>query len=176
MSASGPSSNRGAISLTIGYIAGAHGIRGEVKVRLHHPDSEALFTAEHLLARLRTGEERILRPESARPQGKFLLVGFEDITNRNQAEELKGATLTASSEHLPPLDEDEIYLESIRGFRVVTEDGRDLGVLKDFLVTNIDILVVHQDAQEHLIPLLEETIRNTSDDTVTVRVPEGLLD
>ena len=176
MSASDASRDPGAIPLTIGYVAGAHGIRGEVKVRLHHPDSEALFTADKLTARMRTGETRMLRPECARPQGKFLLVGFEKVVTRTHAEELKGATLIALSDTLPPLEEDEFYLESIRGFQVVTEDGRKVGTLQDFLTTNIDIMIVRDNEQEHLIPILDDTIRSTSDHTVTVRVVEGLLD
>jgi 16S rRNA processing protein RimM len=176
VSASGPLENRSAIPLTIGFIAGAHGVRGEVKVRLHHPDSEALFTAEHILAHLRSGEERELRPERVRPQGKFLIVGFEGVTDRSRAEALKGSTLIVSSDALPSLDNDEFYLESIRGFQVLAEDQRSLGVIADFLVTNMNILVVQSDTEEHLIPILEDTIRSTSDGIVTVRVAEGLLD
>ena len=172
---SNESSSEGFIEL--GYISAAHGLRGEVKVILFNPDSTFFRDAEDVYVRRKDNTESRHGIESVRGVKKGYIVGLTDIWDRNQAEALKGSTLLADVS-TPSEDDDEFYLEQIRGFQVHDEVHGALGTIQSFMLTSMDIMVVKGGALgEVLLPVFDDTIREVewTKKTVHVQTPEGLI-
>ena len=111
----------------IGYIAGAHGVKGEVKVKT---DSD--FATERLcqtgirwIRRWNRRAPREIELLAGRPgpgQGNYL-VRLGGIESREHAERLRGAVLYIRRELTPSLEEDEILLWQLDGLRVSLIDS-----------------------------------------------------
>lgn len=115
--------------LAVGYVAGAHGIRGALKVRLHDPASEALL-AGVVIALVRDGVsvgERAIEHVAGGRSGE-LLVQLVGVGDRDAAEELRGCEVQVDRAQLPALADDEYYLADLVGALVERIDtGEALG-------------------------------------------------
>lgn len=106
-------------------------------------------------------------------------IGFAGVTDRNAAAALTGRHLLVRASDLPPLDDGEFYHHEIRGFAVVTTDGRALGTIADVFSTGTnDVFVVRGDTREYLIPVIADVVRTIDRDArcVTIHPMPGLLD
>lgn len=117
--------------LAVGRVARAHGIKGEVAVR---PLSEvgARFEPGSIL-RLGPGGHRRLTVGAARPHQGRLLVKFDEVGDRTEAEALRGALLLVPASESPGLPEDRFWVHDIVGMEVVTEADRSLGLVAEVL-------------------------------------------
>jgi 16S rRNA processing protein RimM len=99
--------------VTLAVVAGAHGIGGEVKLKLFTDDLSAYgaFNGGTLtLAGLRGTVAR-----------------FAEVGDRTAAEALRGTALTVPRDALPPLAEGEYYHADLIGLAVETPDGTAVG-------------------------------------------------
>src|ERR671911_3235092 len=169
--ASGPTStswsNRplAAADLELGRVARPHGIRGEVVVMLHTDRPERTAPG----AVLRTGD-RTLIVASARPHQGRWLVRFEGITDRNGAEELRGATLVGE-----PLDdpgEGRIWVHELVGEEVRDVRGNTLGRVTGVEANPAHDLLVLDDGT--LVPYV--FVVDQQPGVLVVDLPDGLLD
>ena len=109
--------------IVLAAIAGAHGIRGEVRLKLFTDDAKSL--ARH--ARFDAGG-RALALQAIRPDKPGMAVArLEGITDRNMAEALRGLQLAVPRDALPPLAEGEYYVADYIGMTVVDETGAPVG-------------------------------------------------
>lgn len=111
----------------VGAIGGAHGVRGEVRVRSFTLHPEDLFAYGPLLSE--TGEV-MLTAETARPAKNHFIVQAEEQKTREEWEAMKGTKLYVSRDALPEPEEDEFYYDDLLGLSVVHTDGRALGKVK----------------------------------------------
>lgn len=101
-------------------IAGAHGVTGEVRLKL--------FTADLAgLKRHKSFNEGALTLTSVRPHKDGAIVRFAEITDRNAAEAARGSQLSVPRSALPKLPDDEYYHVDLIGLPCVSTDGSDLG-------------------------------------------------
>ena len=130
-------------------VAGAHGIGGEVRLKLFAEGLESLKRHKILLA-----GERALTLKSVRPGGAGAIARFAEIADRAAAEALRGQLLAVPREALPPLDEGEYYHADLIGLTVVDAHGASLGTV--VAVENFgagDLLEVERpDGKRALIP------------------------
>jgi 16S rRNA processing protein RimM len=156
--------------LELGYVSRAHGLQGEVAVRAFDPASETLDYVKRVLVRPRTGAERVLRIESVRPTPKEMLVVFEGVRGRGQAEALVGATVLAFREDLEAPEEGEYFQGDLVGLTAVDEAGNVLGVVEELWSTSeVPNLVIRAPGKEELVvPFAEDFVS-------TVDVPGGRL-
>ena len=106
--------------VTLAVIIGAHGIQGEVRVKLFCDT----------LANLKVHKSfngGTLTPTSLRPNKDGALARFVEVTDRNAAEKLRGTELTVPREALPPLAEGEYYHVDLLGLPCVSTEGAELG-------------------------------------------------
>lgn len=163
--------------LRIGVISSTHGIRGEVKV---FPTTDYPEQFEELASVfLDTGKELLeLELQKVRYFKNMVIVKFRDYDNINDIEPYKGKDLLITREQAVPLEEGEFFIADILGSRVVTEEGRELGVLDDVLETGAnDVFVVKKpDGKELLLPYIEECILavDVDEKLITVHMMEGL--
>ena len=119
---SAPDSGEGRIDLAA--VAGAHGVRGEVRLKLFAESVESL--ERHKI--LQAGERR-LTLVSVRGTGGGAVARFAEIEDRGAAEALRGQVLTVGREELPPLDEGEYYHADLIGLACESADGTALGTV-----------------------------------------------
>lgn len=105
--------------VTLAGVIGAHGIAGEVRLKVFAEDlsSHKSFNGGTLtLKSLRTGSNGAI-------------ARFAEIADRNAAEALRGTQLTVPRSALPPLDEGEYYHVDLLGLPAVSDAGEALGTV-----------------------------------------------
>jgi len=110
--------------VVVGAIAGAFGVRGEVRVRSFTQDLEGVVAYGPL--RDAAGKV-VLTPKRWRPLKDGLAVTAVEVATREQAEALRNTTLHVPRAALPDPDEDEFYHVDLIGCRVEAPDGEVLG-------------------------------------------------
>jgi 16S rRNA processing protein RimM len=154
----------------IGAVARAHGIRGEVRIVLHNPESDALERAERVFVGAR--EVAVV---SARPVNGACLVLLEGVSDRDQADALRGQPVAVARDDLA-LDDDEVLLVDLVGCRVELADGSDWGVVAAVETGPQDRLVIHQGEVERQLPVADAFVVEIDVEgrRVVVDPPEGL--
>ena len=115
-----PSKGRGS-DVTLAAIVGAHGVTGEVRLKL--------FTDDLAPYKVLGAAGRTLTLKSIRPGSNGAVARFAEIADRNDAEALRGTPLTVPRSSLPPLGEGEYYHADLIGLPCVSTDGEALGTL-----------------------------------------------
>ena len=115
------SSDRGERRIALAAVAGAHGVKGEVRLKLFSDSVESL--SHHKKLHVGGSERRLL---SVR-EGKMPVARFEGIDDRSAAEALRGSLIEIERSALPPLEEGEYYHADLIGLPAVDRDGKAIG-------------------------------------------------
>ncbi|MBF7095829.1 ribosome maturation factor RimM [Alkalibacter mobilis] len=164
-------------TLVVGKIAAAHGIKGEVKVMPLTDDPERFEELNEVRVKTRSGE-KTLHIQGVRYHKNAILITFEEIKDRTQAESLKDFLLEIDREQAVELPEDRYFIVDLIGSDVYENETR-IGVLKDVLQFGAaDIYVVKTESKELMIPATRENIVDIDieNNRVDVSIPEGLWD
>jgi 16S rRNA processing protein RimM len=162
--------------VAIGKAAKAHGVLGALKVHPYGETFEAVKKGEHLFW-CEGSVRHPLRLAALRAQNRVWIVEFEEVTSREQAEELRGKEIFIERDRLPGLAEGEYYQFQLIGLLVETTQGRELGILKAVLETGgNDVYVVEGSGAEVLVPAIEEVVVEVdlAKGKIIVDLPEGL--
>ena len=108
--------------VTLAAIAGAHGVRGEVRLKLFGEGAETLRAFS-----LFDAGGRKLTLKTIRPSNQGAVASFAEVTDRTAAEALRGTVLTVPRSALPPLAEGEYYHHDLIGLPCVSTDGIAVG-------------------------------------------------
>lgn len=177
-------SNQGefdALHLQLGYVAGAHGVRGGLKVKLFNPESTAIEVGVSLVLRLPDGAPRtfVVAEVSAASGTGVLRVWLEEVEDREAADGLRAHEIWIERAELPALADDEYYLADLVGLEVVRERdgaaeslGRITGVTSN---TAQDLLCVRLRGREWLLPALPPFIVAVEQQRVLVDVHDDML-
>ena len=115
--------DRGERRIALAAIAGAHGIKGELRLKLFSDTVESLSRHERLYV---GGAQRRL---SSIREGKMPVARFEGIDDRSAAEALRGELVEIDRSALPPLEEGEYYHADLIGIAAVDREGNPVGVV-----------------------------------------------
>ena len=116
------SSDRGERRIALAAVAGAHGIKGEVRLKLFSDSAESLSSQPELYV---AGTPRRLL--SVRDSGKGAVARIEGIGDRSAAEALRGSLIEIDREALPALDQGEYYHVDLIGLPVLNRHGKPIG-------------------------------------------------
>ena len=109
--------------VTLAVITGAHGVTGEVRLKLF---GEGVAS----LKRFRAFNDSALTLKKLRDDGKGgAIARFAEVTDRNMAEALRGTELTVPRADLPPLDAGEYYHADLIGLAAISDAGEALGTV-----------------------------------------------
>ncbi len=168
-------------TVSIGRIAKAHGIRGEVAVEPWVDVGDALSPGSLVWLTWPKGGGSEECVETARSHGTRWLIRLKGITDRDQAETLVRAEIRVDREALPPLGEDEYLWEDLIGLEVVEESGRPVGKAVDVFTTGLhgenDVIVIQDgDGGETLLPMARQVILDVDFEAgrIKVAIPKGL--
>lgn len=159
----------------VGAITGAHGIRGEVKLKSFTADPQALVS----YSPLETAKGQKLEVVKIRPQKEGVLAILKGVTDRNAAEALRGTELFVPRGRLPELGEDEVYIHDLIGLPVHLADGSLLGEIIDVADYGAgDLIDVKVEGRKDtvLIPFADSYVLEADGEKVVVDLPEGYLD
>ena len=164
--------------VAVGRVARAHGVKGEVAV-LPLSEVEARFREGSRLF-VGEGSSRTLTVISSRPHRQRLLVSFEELRDRTEAEALGGAYLFVPADSSPSLPPGEYWPHQLIGCEVETAGGRALGRLREVIHTAAnDVWAVDgADGSEVLIPALKDVVRTVDLDAgrIVVEAIPGLVE
>lgn len=140
--------------VTLAVITGAHGVTGEVRLKLFGEGVAAL-------SRFRAFNDSALTVKKLRDDGKGgAIARFAEITDRNGAEVLRGTELVVPRSELPALEDGEYYHADLIGLSVVSDQDEAIGVVRD--VQNFgagDILEIERpDAKRFMVPMIESAV------------------
>lgn len=134
-------------SVTLAVIIGAHGVGGEVRLKVFAEDVASLKAHKHFndgtltLTALRAGNQVIAR--------------FAEIADRTAAERMRGTEITVPRDALPPLGEGEYYHTDLIGLPAVSTAGSDIG--RVVAVENFgagDVLEIERaDGKRFMVPM-----------------------
>jgi 16S rRNA processing protein RimM len=166
--------------ILIGKIIKSHGLKGEVKVFPYSgsPENFQNYT-DLVVADHESGVSRSLSVKQARVQGGNVILLFEGVTSRNEADTLAGREVWLARNDFPPLAPNEYYWFELEGMDVYTVDGRELGTVTSIFNNKAqDVLVVTDRQGEYLIPVTEDVIRSMDDRRriLVISPMPGLLD
>jgi 16S rRNA processing protein RimM len=145
--------------VTLAAIIGAHGVTGEVRLKLFAEGVAAL-------KRYRAFNDASLTVEKLKDDGKGgAIARFAEVTDRTTAEKLRGTALTVPRSTLPPLGEGEYYHADLIGLPAVSTTGEALGTC--VAVENFgagDVLEIERpDGKRFMVPMREEVVPEWSD-------------
>jgi len=136
--------------VTLAAVAGAHGIGGEVRLKLFAQGVDSLKRHKQVFA-----GTRMLTLTSVKPGSAGAIARFAEIADRGAAEALRGTLLTVPRSALPPLAEGEYYHADLIGLPCVSAQGDALGQV--IAVENFgagDVLEIEKpDGKRAMIPL-----------------------
>jgi 16S rRNA processing protein RimM len=114
--------------ILVAQVAGAFGVRGEVRITTFTDDPLAVAQYRSLLREDGTPGLTVL---SARPVKGGVIARVRELDSKEAADALRGLRLYVPRTALPPPeDEDEFYLADLIGLEVTTPEGERLGRIK----------------------------------------------
>jgi len=170
------------MQVRVARIGKPHGIRGEVTVQVltDSPGDRFVLGAEFDVEPPSHGNlpVRALTVRSARWNKDILVLGFEEVSDRNRAEELRGAMLFLNTEEDDDNDDEGWYEHELVGLEVRV-DGKAVGTVAALqLMPAQDLLVVDTPGGEVLVPFVEEIVPEVDVEGrfVVVVPPPGLFE
>ncbi|TMM50123.1 ribosome maturation factor RimM [Qipengyuania marisflavi] len=140
--------------VTLAAIIGAHGVTGDVRLKLFGDGLDALKAHKSF-------NEGALTPTKLRSDNKGGAVArFAECSDRNAAEALRGTVLTVPVAALPKLDDGEFYYSDLLGLPVVTDSGEPVGTVaavENFGATDI-VEILKPDGKTFMVPLTGQAV------------------
>ncbi len=168
------------VRVIIGQVLGAHGVKGEVKIRPLTDFPERFLDMENIsLYRegCSVGTYAVRQIRDALARGCFL-AALEGVESMDQAQALRGCTVEVSPEERVPLEDGEFWISDLIGLDVFDEHDARLGTVKDIVDSGASQLLVitDSDGKDHLIPAVPEFLRDVSLESrrVELQLIEGL--
>ena len=165
--------------VTVGVIARAHGVRGDVAVDVRTDSPETRFLQGEVLT-TEPAQAGPLTVARTRWHSGRLLVQFAGVADRTAAEALRGVRLLADvDERERPADPDEYYDHQLTGLPVRTGDGTLIGEVAEVVhLPGQDLLAVKRAAGEVLVPFVAAIVPRVDLDAkeIVIDPPPGLLE
>jgi 16S rRNA processing protein RimM len=169
--------------LRLGYVAGAHGVRGAVEIKLFNSESSALGPGVKVTLAERSGADPQvfeIQREAVKPGSDRTRLWLVGVDTREAAEQLRGRELWIARADLPALADDEFYLADLIGLEVVRRRddasfeslGKIVGVTSN---TAQDLFEVRLRGREWLLPAFAPFIVAIEAERVIVDVHDELL-
>ncbi|MFZ6690961.1 ribosome maturation factor RimM [Undibacterium sp. SXout20W] len=165
----------------VGYVSGAFGIHGWVKIRPYSPDADAMLSAKHWWID-KPELQNIARME-AKIHGEDVVARLAGVTDRNTAEALRGATVKISRKQFPALSDGEFYWVDLVGLQVDNLQGESLGIVRDLMdngahpilrVAAADIPEAELQKHERLIPFVDQFVKEVNQEARKIQVDWGI--
>lgn len=171
--------------VVVGYVSGAYGLNGWVRIKPHSAEADALLHAKTWwLDKPAFHDVEMMQAKTHSGDVVARLVG---VAGREAAEALKGATVHVSRRHFPALSDDEFYWVDLIGLAVENLQGEHLGLVNGLMdngahpilrvtvpVTTPDLPGSDKSPQEILIPFVDQFVKTVDQESKKITVDWGL--
>lgn len=150
--------------VTLAAVAGAHGVAGEVRLKLLGEGLEQLRAYPSF-------NDGALTLAKIKSDGKGgAIVQVEGVSNRNEAEALRGTALTVPRSSLPALEDGEYYHADLIGLPVVSDAGEAIGKVADVMNHGATDLVEIErgDGKKFMVPLTDQAVPDWNHERLVV--------
>lgn len=113
--------------ILVGRVAGAFGVKGEVRITAYTEAPETLAAFGRLL---RKDGSPGFTLQGGRVHKDSIITRVKEVSTKEEADALRGLQLFVPRDELPEPDEDEFYLTDLIGLAAVTPDGAPIGKVK----------------------------------------------
>lgn len=117
-------SDRSERRIALAAVAGAHGVKGELRLKLFTDSVDSLKRHDIVYV---GGIPR--RLAEVRQSGRTPIARIDGVSDRNGAEALRGALVEVDRSALPPLEEGEYYHADLIGLSAVDPAGKQIGTV-----------------------------------------------
>ncbi|XP_062232160.1 uncharacterized protein LOC133929428 [Phragmites australis] len=163
----------------VGYVTGAHGVRGDVLVapRTDFPELRFATPGKRWLRARAAGKQQVKEFELVRGRAhtgkKSWIINFDGINNLDEARQIVGSAILVKAEDRPEIEEDEFYSLDLVGMRVIVKDtGKLVGtVAQVFNFGGGDLLQVMIGSAEGTIVDPNSEIQDSSSSREHVWIP-----
>lgn len=162
--------------LAVGFLRRPHGVHGEMIMDVHTDFPERLQGGVTVYV---GDEHKPLLIADRRPYSSGMLVHFRGIRTPEAAGLYRNTWVYVLTADRPPLPEGEYYHHQLLGLSVITDDGRELGLLTDIIETRAnDVYVVKdRDGGEILLPAIASVVLEVDIERrqMQVHILDGLI-
>lgn len=169
--------------VVLGRAVGAHGLRGEVRVRIFGDGPDNLARHEDVWLAESEGDpspRRFAVNKIGSGRVQEVRLALEGVEDRDTAQGLKGLLVLGTAENLEPLPEGEFYWHELVGCRVESREGRIIGTVREIWETGAhDVLVVEaEDGRQHLISTARELVPEIDPEAgrIVIELLPGLIE
>ena len=159
----------------IGKIVNTQGVHGEMRVI---PTTDDITRFELLDSVFIDDKEYEI--ERVRYHKQFVLLKLKGIDDMTAAERYKTKEVRIPEELALPCGEDEYYVKDLYGMKVIDEDDKEIGVIKDVIFTGAnDVYIVKpKSGKDILIPAIKDCILkvDVAEKTMYIHLMEGLAE
>lgn len=164
--------------IRVGRIVKPHGVKGELIVESYSDFPEQRFASGQQLELEESKElPDVLTVEQSRPHQGRLIVQFEEIGDRNIAEEFRDLWLVVPEESVEELESDEYYGFQFEGLTVLNQDAKRMGTIRtiDYPLKNPVFEIVTESDEVIEMPVNRELILDIDEEEETIQIyfPEG---
>jgi 16S rRNA processing protein RimM len=150
--------------IVLGEVTGAHGLAGDVRVKIAGDGPDNLLAAGTIWLGRRPGDPEARRHkvvDGGLARSGEVRLRFEGVDHRDQVGPLVGLLVTTPPTVLPELPEGEFYWYELIGCRVDSENGDSVGTVREIWQTGAhDVLMVEdEDGVRRLVPTAAELMR-----------------
>lgn len=158
----------------MGYIAGAFGIQGWVKIKTGTEEPDSLGKFKQLLLLINDSWSPI-KVEKHSSLKDIFQAKLENINDRDQAMALRGTTVGVLRSQLPKPDKNEYYWVDLIGLNVINQQQEAFGTVASLMETGANsVLVVKDSDKEYLIPFVEAYVLEVDFTSKQIIVDWGL--
>ncbi|WP_395009429.1 ribosome maturation factor RimM [Undibacterium sp.] len=171
----------------VGYVSGAFGLQGWVKIRPYSTTADALLDAPLLwlesVAQAGVAPNlREVKRLSSKIHGEDVVARLDEVPDRTAAEALKGTVVKVSRQAFPVLEQDEFYWVDLIGLAVQNLQGEDLGVVRAMMdngaqsilrVAASDVPEAELMKHERLIPFVDHFVKEVDTEAKKIVVDWG---
>lgn len=165
--------------LRVGVVFTTHGVKGEVKV---FPTTDDAARFKRLKkAYLDIGKELLpVTIEGVKFFKQMVIVKFREIGTMDQAALYRNRDILIERKDAVPLAKDEFFICDLIGLKVITDTGKELGILSDVLQTGAnDVFEISlSDGETVLLPYIDDCVKEISleEGSVLVHLLPGLME
>ena len=160
----------------LGTVTKAHGYKGELNVHLDTDEPYAYKNLESIFIEKNGLLVPFFLKKAQIHKDNHLRILIEDF---DDPETLIGRKVYLPLSTLPALEGNKFYYHEVKGWKVFTTDGTEVGEISDVRdTTSQDLFEITAGERQILIPVIDEWIKKVdkNEKTITVEIPEGLLD
>lgn len=147
----------------LAVITGAHGLGGEVRLKLFGQGVDALRAIGPL-------NDGALRLKAVRADKGGAIARFAEIADRTAAERARGTEIWTHRDALPPLDDGEYYHADLIGLAVVTSEGQLVGhvtAVENYGASDI-IDIATTNGKNHMVPMTKMAVTMWDRDKIVI--------